>query len=387
MPIPPWIDRLRLAALWAHDWTKRHKTLSIGGVVLVVVYGVLEALWTGAMLNGIAWLFTDGLRWLWNRPTGVSGLVFLGALFLLCCVAVWQTRPARHVEPPVKSKETTLSAEERDAIQHARVEWTAGAAQACDDLVLLLRRASEELGAAGNPLAPLLGEPTQKLHDWTKQFQEATSAEKPRLAEVQTALVALREAYLHGLFFLQRFLYADPTFPAEKHFHGVLDRWRESHPSFAQVYSRLSKHADYETVLKPLEADPSAISFVNNHGFRETVRSSRARVIAYRLDLITDDEQQFLNLFMDDAPLAMQPEQRDTWLPNAVHRAADALVRDNILDRRTVRPGVERFCLTEPAQRVLSHKDDGFKRTCVEVDLHAVFGTGASGSGAPGSSR
>ena len=373
-------------------WTK---TLGwVPALVYALLWNLAQVSPGDARRNLKAWS-PDWLvsRWALAAALGLTAIAYLWS-FRTAITQAWRFLAdlrlrspivAQSSLPPTSTRRRRLTPEERDAIQHARVEWTDSAALACDDLVLLLQRATEELGAAGNPLAPLLGQPTERLREGAKLFREAVAAKQPQLAEVHQSLVALRDAYMTGLFYLQRFVFADPAFPADKHYHSVLDRWRQAHPALAQVYSKLSKHSDYEGVITPIEADPDAISFIHNHAFRENVRNARARIVFQRLNLVTDNEQQFLNLFINEAPPAMARERQDTWMSNAVYRAGEELVRGQVLDRGKVREGVERFCLTESARQILAHREEGYKRHCVEIDGQAVFGTGASGSGASSS--
>jgi hypothetical protein len=125
-----------------------------------------------------------------------------------------------------------------------------------------------------------------------------------------------------------------------------------------------------------LSAEPEEVTFDHEFLFQENAANSRAYRIASKLGLLTDDQQGFLNLFCADT--LPTPGESQTYLDNAFYRAAFELVAEGILNSKTVRPSVEKFCLSEEMLRAW-RPDSGYKRQCVEIDLGAVKGTRASG--------
>jgi hypothetical protein len=113
------------------------------------------------------------------------------------------------------------------------------------------------------------------------------------------------------------------------------------------------------------------------------LRSAEDEQVRKRLASLTKDEEHFLGLFaLDELP--MRPEKQETWLLHAVYNAGERLCFEKILTRTDTEGGKWRFSLTDATERVWNGNGLRKPSKYIDIDGHAVCGTGASGSGAPG---
>lgn len=130
--------------------------------------------------------------------------------------------------------------------------------------------------------------------------------------------------------------------------------------------------------------------FVQQHrqsGYPQNLnRAATEAPVSKHLRSSSKDEMSFLYLFCIDE-LPMVPGKPETFLPNAVYNAGVGLVKHRILTHETTAEGLGRFCLTDMTRAVWDQSDRGMPllKRCVDIDLHSVWGTGASGGGARGS--
>lgn len=214
---------------------------------------------------------------------------------------------------------------------------------------------------------------------------ETDSPSKARLLEIQRrceALYSAVKAHLtanRGRFGneLLRFLGAHPTEAFDNS-----DDWVEARFSPWAKASRSARHLrDFIRELGMVTDLPSVEAVRASVAAR--LQSAEGERVKKCLASLTEDGQRFLDLFCL-SELPMRPELPETWLANSVYQAGEALAQQRVLTRRDTADGKYRFCLTDATGRVWN--DSGRKAPpvvqCVDIDGHAVHGTGASGSGA-----
>lgn len=179
-----------------------------------------------------------------------------------------------------------------------------------------------------------------------------------------------------------RFSSAHPTevFPKQ-------DGWSEAQYQPWAKANRSARHLrDFLKELGEADGLPAPEALRATHvALLQSAERDRA---AKYLTSLTEDEERFLDLFAA-AAIPMVPGQTETYLANAVYQAGKRLVASGILTRNTSKDGKERFCLPDATSAAWSSsaRPTRPKRECIDIDLGTVWGTGASGSGARGSSR
>ncbi|HYN83082.1 MAG TPA: hypothetical protein VES88_16500 [Gemmatimonadaceae bacterium] len=349
---------------------------------------VLELV-AGTWLTNSVWPpVSQNLRWLMAQRVGFFGLLLVGLLAVMILSAFIENSPtvARLRERRKNLRPRPLSPSEYEDVQRVReLSRDDNVFLASTNLASLNEQAASYFAGRGNPFTIFAYEPAKKLRDATKAVDDALDRTPPSLSEIQEALRTFRNEYARGVAVLNRVRYVEPTFPAEEHEAKGYEEWRKAHPAVAGAYQTLIKRAAFEgDTIGWLSANSEEIGFSSDPDFRAGVRSSRIRVVYEKLALLTDDEQRFLDLFSVDT-LPMKRGESDTYLDHAVYQAGKALVTKQVLNSVTVRPYVEKFCLSEEACRAWT-REPRWIQQCIEIPLAVVKGTLASGSGASNAS-
>ena len=221
-----------------------------------------------------------GWRTLMDQRLGTIG-VLLGAMLLSCLVLSFvDTSPNAAVLKEWLNRRSGRrrkpSVEERADIERVRALWGSvnepmPPQEAATKLYLLLSHAVEFFGPAqqNRPFAHLMSEPLRRLHVAIAGMRTALDAKPPSFEEVQGALWVLRAAYgdaallvNHGRTRDSHFLSDNDNELNDKNWVPALKRWRELHPSFAEMYVGLSTGEGFEGKLPPpIEDDADALSY------------------------------------------------------------------------------------------------------------------------------
>ena len=231
----------------------------------------------------------------------------------------------------------------------------------------------------------MLGDYQRGLDDVASEMEQASrDDELSRLASRAHDLTmpAIRyiasEAAFLGPTACQRFIGAHPDVPTKRPSDWPANRF----DAWEKVRARVLHLDGFVRVASDLLGEASPLAPVT--GREATRQETENELVAIkRLLSATVDETAFLNLFCT-GDILMVHEKPETWLPHSAYRAGEKLAQDGILTQHDLPDDKLKFCLPDATYR--AWKGSGLPaqpvRKCVEINLHAVCGTGSSGSGA-----
>ncbi|MFN2603993.1 MAG: hypothetical protein ABR582_14725 [Gemmatimonadaceae bacterium] len=370
--------------------TRPRKALifTLGLLVVATLAKIFAENWIAANILGPLVELLGGFA---GVRLGYAGLAIAAVIVLLLLLMFIDSSPtAKTLREWLDSREksrmmyTPLTAEERNEFERVRELWDVpDVAEATRCLLSLLGEAREFYFDRGNPFADLLGPQVNAVGTATREVTESLAAEQPTMRRVQEALSAFRLEYGKCAVRLNRIRYADPLFTEDTQKKKTFEKWKQCHPAVASIFQLLNRRTAFKgSEFAPFDNDAEKMESAHEFLFRENAKNARARVIAEKLALATDEELSFLRLFTLET-LPMKSEDDSTWLAAAIYQAGEDLVRAKVLDSRSLsaKPHAFRFCLPEDTRRAWPLSEDP-AHDCIDISLDAVWSSMSRGGGA-----